>query len=224
MAYAYMPYEGPVVTHDEAVAKGLKRFFPGSICSKGHLSERFTSSYNCIACHHVTTAAYAKAHPEKGAARQTRYREVHPERPLAYRVANRDKAAVRSKAYKQANPERVREDTRRWFAANPGVVQKWRKANPEAFRAQTQRRHARAANAEGTHTAADLKAILKQQRGRCAYCAVDIKTTYTVDHITALSKGGSNWARNIQLACLKCNTSKQDADPLVFARRLGKLL
>ena len=80
-----------------------------------------------------------------------------------------------------------------------------------------------AANAEGTHTAADLKAILKQQRGRCA-CAVDIKTTYTVDHITALSKGGSIWARNIQMACLKCNTSKQDADPLEFARRLGKLL
>ena len=70
MAYAYMPYEGPIVTHAEAVAKGLKRFFSGSTCSNGHISERFTSSYNCIACHHVTTAAYAKAHPEKGAARQ----------------------------------------------------------------------------------------------------------------------------------------------------------
>ena len=98
---AYMPYEGPVVTHDEAVAKGLKRFFPRSTCSKGHISERFTSSYNCIACHYVTTAAYAKAHPEKAAARQTRYREVHPEPASGLPVANKDKAAVRSKAYKQ---------------------------------------------------------------------------------------------------------------------------
>ena len=224
MAKPYVPYEGPIVTHAEAVALGLKRFFPGSICSKGHLSERFTSSYNCIACHGITTLAYQKAHPEKLRVRVYRHREAHPEVGIAYRVANKEKLAADKKAWRKANPEMVRANVRKWFAANPGAVQRWRKANPEGFRAQTQRRKARMANAEGTHTAADLKAILKAQKGRCAYCGVGIKTTYTVDHITALSNGGTNWARNIQLACLKCNTSKQDADPLVFARRLGKLL
>jgi len=225
MAKPYVPYSGPIVTHAEAAANGLKRYFPGSKCRRaGHLSQRFTSSGNCIACADVAATAYDKTHPEKARARQQRYRETHPERPLAYREANKAKIAARSRAYKQANPDRVREDTRRWFAANPGAVQRWRKANPEAFRAQTQRRHARRANAEGTHSAADLKAILRQQKGRCAYCGIDIKTTYTVDHIIALSKGGSNWPRNIQLACLSCNTSKQDADPIEFAQRLGKLL
>lgn len=225
MAKPYVPYEGPIVTHAEAVANGLKRYFLGSKCRRaGHLSERFTSSGNCIACAYAAVAEHAKAHPEKVAARQQRYREAHPERPLAYREANKEKIAQRGRAWKQANPEMVRASVRKWFAANPGAVQRWRKANPEAFRAQTQTRHARMANAEGRHTADDLKALLKQQKGRCGYCGKSIKTTYTVDHIQPLSRGGTNWISNIQLLCLSCNTSKQDADPIEFARRIGKLL
>jgi uncharacterized protein (TIGR02646 family) len=80
------------------------------------------------------------------------------------------------------------------------------------------------ANAEGRHTAADIKGLLKAQNGRCCYCQKSIKTTYTVDHIQPLSRGGTNWIANIQLLCLSCNASKQDADPLDFARRIGRLV
>jgi 5-methylcytosine-specific restriction endonuclease McrA len=190
----------------------------------GHLSERFTTSYNCIACAAVTTAAYAKAHPEQANARQKRYQKAHPEVGLAYRQANKERLDLQRKAWKQANPDMVRANVRKWHASHPEVVKNWRKANPEAYRAQVQTRHAREASAEGKHTAADLKERLKQQKGRCAYCGVSIKTTWTVDHIIALSQGGSNWPHNIQLLCLKCNTSKQDADPIEFARRLGRLV
>lgn len=225
MAKPYVPYEGPIVTRAEAIAKGLKRFFPGSRCRRmGHLSERLVTSGNCVTCHALAGEAYAKAHPEKSRAKTQRYREAHPERPLAYRIANKEKLDVQRKAWKQANPDKVRANVRKWFAANPGAVQRWRKANPEAYRAQTQTRHARMANAEGRHTAADLKDLLKQQNGRCGYCRKSIKTTYTVDHIQPLSRGGTNWISNIQLLCLSCNASKQDADPLEFARRLGRLV
>ena len=225
MAKPYMDYTGPIVTLAEAVAKGLKRYFPGSRCRRAdHLSERFVSSGNCIACATVTVAAYAKAHPEKVLARVKRYQAAYPERPLAYRRVNKAKIAVTNRAWKQANPEMVRANVRKWFAANPGVVQRWRKANPEAYRAQVQTRKALMANAEGRHTADDLKALLKQQNSRCGYCRKSIKTTWTVDHIQPLSRGGTNWITNIQLLCLSCNTSKQDADPLEFARRLGRLV
>ena len=168
--------------------------------------------------------AWAKANPEKAREKTRRWQERNPEKLLAYRQANKEKIAQRGKAWKQANPEMVRANVRKWFAANPGVVQRWRKANPEAFRAQTQTRHARMANAEGRHTAADLKALLKQQNGRCGYCRKSIKTTWTVDHIQPLSRGGTNWISNIQLLCPSCNYSKQDADPIEFARRLGRLV
>jgi len=225
MAKPYVPHEGPVVTHAEATAKGLKRYFSGSRCRRmGHLSERFVSSGNCIACASVTVEAYAKAHPEKVAKRQERYRQAHPEKGPAYRVANKGKIAQRNKAWKQANPEMVRANVRKWFAAHPGTTERWRKANPEAYRAQVQTRHALMVNAEGKHTAADLKLLMKAQKGRCVYCQTNIRAKYSVDHIQALSRGGSNWITNIQLLCLSCNASKQDADPLDFARRIGRLV
>lgn len=225
MAKPYVPYDGPIVTHAEATAKGLKRYFPGSRCRReGHLSERFVSSGNCIACATVTVEAYAKAHPEKVAKRQERYRQTHPEKGPAYRAANKEAIAARGRAWKQANPEMVRANVRKWFAANPGAVAKWRKANPEAWRVQVQTRHALMANAEGKHTAADLKLLMKEQKGRCVYCGTDIKAKYSVDHIKALSRGGSNWISNIQLLCQSCNSSKQDADALDFAKRIGRLL
>jgi 5-methylcytosine-specific restriction endonuclease McrA len=118
----------------------------------------------------------------------------------------------------------VRANVRKWHAANPGAVAKWRKANPEAYRAQVQTRHALMANAEGKHTAADLKLLMKEQKGRCVYCQTDIRAKYSVDHIKALSRGGSNWISNIQLLCQPCNSSKQDADAIDFARRIGRLL
>lgn len=224
MAKPHVPYNGPIVTYAEAVAGGLKRYFIGSVCRRaGHLSERNLNG-NCIACVLISTLAWKKANPAKANANQRRYNKAHPERLHANYLANKDKLRAQRRARRQANPEASRAEVRKWFAAHPGVVQRWRKANPEAYRAQVQTRHAREANAEGSHTGADLEALLKQQNGRCGYCRKSIKTTWTVDHIQPLSKGGTNWISNIQLLCPSCNYSKQDADPLEFARRLGRLV
>ena len=65
------------------------------------------------------------------------------------------------------------------------------------------------------------------QKGKCAYyatCRKSIRNGFHIDHILALSKGGSNWIRNIQLTCASCNLSKQAKHPLVFARQIGLLL
>jgi 5-methylcytosine-specific restriction endonuclease McrA len=79
-------------------------------------------------------------------------------------------------------------------------------------------------DAEGSHTADELKALFQRQRGKCAYCVKSIRDGYHVDHVVALAKGGSNWITNISLACAKCNTSKGAADPIEFARRNGRLI
>lgn len=225
MAKPYVPYDGPIVTCPEARALGLKRYFSGSRCRRmGHLSQRFTSTGNCVTCVAIAVAAHAKAHPEQGLARTKRYQEAHPERPLAYRTANREKINQRGKEWKQANPDKVRANTRKWHAANPHVVKEWRRKNPEAWRAQVQTRHARMANAEGRHTADELSALLRQQNWRCGYCQKSIRKKYTVDHIQPLSRGGTNWITNIQLLCQSCNSAKQDTDPIEYARRIGLLI
>ena len=47
-----------IVTRREAVQRGLKRYFTGKPCPRGHISERWTNIHTCIACSYERRAAY----------------------------------------------------------------------------------------------------------------------------------------------------------------------
>lgn len=42
--------------------------------------------------------------------------------------------------------------------------------------------------------------------GKCAYCGSD--RDLTLDHIVPRSRGGSNCVENLQVLCMKCNTTR----------------
>lgn len=77
-----------------AVAKslGMKRFFTGLPCKRGHYSERLTSSPACIACQSGYGRDYQKANMHKWA---------------AYRSANREQLAARAREYRRENREAI---------------------------------------------------------------------------------------------------------------------
>lgn len=50
----YTDYAGPIVSREEALEKGLKRYFTGVRCSKNHLCERYTSVKRCIYCDDIS--------------------------------------------------------------------------------------------------------------------------------------------------------------------------
>jgi 5-methylcytosine-specific restriction endonuclease McrA len=107
--------------------------------------------------------------------------------------------------------------------------QRWRTANLE---------HVRAYNAEksrlrrglkgnpngGSYTPDDINSIRERQDCRCAACGRgDIKLE--VDHILAITKGGTNDPANIQLLCGSCNKSKHNHDFWEWmARKFGSPL
>jgi 5-methylcytosine-specific restriction endonuclease McrA len=315
MATQYVPYEGPLVTREQAKAKALLHFFSGEPCIRQHLSQRYVSTGACVACQVLylekartkerarkaadpdyreerlkaqrvrqdrwaelhqeqerersarrrTTEhfkdqqrAWAAAHrdqtnetsraryqytkatdpekikakaradywlnPERSRAKRKAWNEQHVEELKAYRAANSDRMAATSKAWALANPDRVAAKTQRWRERYPEKVQQWRKENPEASRAIKQRRRAREREAEGSFTADELKALIKKQAGKCIYCSVALGKGYHADHIIPLMRGGSNWISNIQLLCRSCNSKKWAIDPIVFAKRRGRLL
>ena len=43
----------PVISRIEARQKGVTRYFTGTRCKQGHVSERLTSSGSCIACDRI---------------------------------------------------------------------------------------------------------------------------------------------------------------------------
>jgi hypothetical protein len=50
MADSHIPYVGPIVTRASAIKRGENRYFDGRRCHRGHLSQRYTRNFACVAC------------------------------------------------------------------------------------------------------------------------------------------------------------------------------
>lgn len=79
-------------------------------------------------------------------------------------------------------------------------------------------------SAEGFYGKEDIEFLFSSQKGKCANCLKSIKTSYHIDHIYPVSKGGSNWPSNLQLLCPACNQKKSAKDPLDWAKENGRLI
>lgn len=127
-----------------------------------------------------------------------------------------DCASIRMAKYYESDRERNAEVRKAWAKNNPekrnAVIQNWRKNNPEKERAIKANRSAQKRQIGGKFTAKDIERMLFLQNKMCNACGLDISQKYHVDHIVALSKGGSNWPWNLQLLCPACNVSKHDKD------------
>jgi len=66
---------------------------------------------------------------------------------------------------------------------------------------------------KGGPSAAVRIRVMKRDRFRCTYCGVPgTDAELEVDHIIAVSRGGSHHMSNLTTACRKCNQSKGDRD------------
>lgn len=227
-----MPYDGPIVTRQDAIAAGLKRYFTGRACKRGHLSERALPKSECATCklngradsyasniqdNRAAASKWYHENLERGREYRRNYARSHPEetklRCAAWYLDNKDRAKVNNDIWKTNNKDKVNAFTKRW-----------RDANPEASRAIVRNRRARSKLAEGSHKAADIISIASRQKYKCAGCKISIRAGWHVDHIQPLSRGGSNYPRNLQLLCRDCNLRKHAKHPIVWAQENGRLL
>lgn len=132
---------------------------------------------------------------------------------VAYYSANTDKVKARNAVWWNANREKGRALTRAW-----------NKSNPDLRRVAKHKRRSSVMNAEGAHTAVDIRNILTLQKLKCACCRTGIKNGYHVDHVIPLVSGGGNDKLNLQLLCPTCNLSKSARHPIDFMQSRGFLL
>lgn len=67
--------------------------------------------------------------------------------------------------------------------------------------------------------------VYNQSEGRCVYCGRFIPfDEMTIDHIVPLSKGGTNYEKNLQCCCKECNLMKQDLLERDFYRKMKEIL
>lgn len=216
----------------------------------GHLARRREKYASDPAPHRERAKRYSAENPEKvKSARKARY-QADPEgarrEAAEYRAKNIDKAREsqrkaaarpeakeRQRLWKQENRERLRDLEKLRREKDPDRFRKryrdWVDRDPErASRIHTalaHKRRCRIIEAGGSHTAADLRAILVAQGYSCAYCAANLKRAKRhLDHIMPLALGGSNDRSNLQFTCPPCNLAKGAKHPVDFAQSLGLLI
>jgi hypothetical protein len=223
-----------VITRAQAKARGLKRYFTGQPCKYGHIAERRTASFGCIACLNPKALLRQKRYYEENReeilrALRTAY-VPHPKPPKqsketlnakqrAYYVANRQKWVERDKK-QRSDPvfrKHERERSRLWRAAHRVEenerTREYNRTHPNE-RQRTARKSAHKRRAAmhcvaDAFTHADWECLVSRSLC-CHWCKRPWtkRRRPTHDHVIPLSRGGANTIENSVCACLQCNVQK----------------
>jgi len=109
-----------------------------------------------------------------------------------WRISNADSEAVRRKKWSIDNPEKE--------LAN-------KRAN------ENKRRVRKLKVVSDQINDSKIKELFAEQWGTCYWCFAPL-TDYHLDHITPISRGGTDLISNLCLACVKCNLQKHNKLPI----------
>ena len=192
----------------------------------------YRKSRNAKAC------AISKANPEKGRLAMRRRRAQPGYKQKAAQKYQENQEAIRAyhKLWRAAHPENPAVRKTRYLkrleadeAAVRAAQRAYYLANKDHWPSKVNKRRAAKAGAGGSHTEAEIKALLAKQSEKCANLACIApfkksgKNRFHRDHIVPLSAGGSDSIDNIALLCPRCNLSKHDKLPEEWAKQNGLL-
>jgi hypothetical protein len=214
-----------IVTRKEAKALGLKFYFTGKPCKRGHISKRRTCDGRCVKCDQTTEYKAADA------ARNKAWREKNPEKKKAslqaWRAANPEKKKVSDDAWYAGNIESEKQRTRARYESDKekwnSDASKWAKSNPEKRKATcsawARNNKPSVAAAGSRYRSTKLRATpawANHDLIRAIYEESDRRTRLTgirhhVDHIVPLKSTrvcGLHWEGNLQVLTQAENDSK----------------
>lgn len=203
-----------VISRDDAISMGMKYYFTGIPCSRGHVSKRIVSSWGCHQCRLDMTR---RKRIEIGCIPWSRNEEEKKERRRLslkrYRERNAEKVKLSQEKFKIKNPDRYK-----------AIKKKWSANNKESLAIKSQNRRARNSK-NGGQLSKDIKSrLFKLQKGRCACCGLPLGNDFHLDHIVPIALGGRNDDSNTQLLRAICNIKKGFKDPVAYMQSLGFLL
>lgn len=193
-----------VISRAEATARGLKRYFTGIPCKRGHVAERAVINASCFACaSDIAKKSYQKD-PNSRIARRMRNYEGNKD---AERVKMRE-AYLKRKA---DNPDTNRLAYQAHRERRIAESREWAKANPERRRAQHVKRKAAKKNAVPAWYGEFDDFVMREAAGLCALRERMTGYAWQIDHMVPLQAReacGLHCAENIQVIPATVNNSK----------------
>lgn len=199
------------ISRSIARRRRLKRYFTKIPCVHDHIAERYVSSAGCVECTFIRYKKWYKSNLKIA-------REISNSSRKRWRKNNLKKARALDRKWYKENSKSVCLKNSRWRKNNSKkadiATKRWRKKNYKKYRIISRtmaiRRRSRFLKAKGAHKPSDINRIFDKQNGKCVglECGKHINRGYHIDHKKPLSRGGSNYPRNIQLLCQRCNQSK----------------
>lgn len=124
-----------IISRAEAKARGLKRYFTGVPCKRGHVAERYVNKSTCAECDRIRKPKDPDRAKELCRIRAQRWRTTEKFQRWRFRYyeENRDRLLEASRKWAAENKEKVLEKGRRWNARNPAArlaaSQRWKENN-----------------------------------------------------------------------------------------------
>jgi hypothetical protein len=200
-----------IVTRKDAIAAGLKAYFTGKPCKRGHIAKRYTANFTCSTC-------FAESLPK------------YEDKRKAWFAANAERRKAEAKVYRETNKPRILEKKRRYRAENPDKCRKtaqnwnknnrekrnelsrlWRKANKDFMLDMKAKRRAEFLNRIPAWLTDEDRSIIRQKYRLAAELSRTIGVQWHVDHIIPLcgkTVSGLHVPSNLQVIPAKENMSK----------------
>lgn len=126
------------ISKKEAASIGLRKYYTGVPCKRGHLSERFIGNGGCCQCKYERE----KENPEKKKENDKKYRESHKDKiretQKQWVKSNPEKNSATKKRYADKHPERVKNSSKKSYHKHKvkrlAYNQEWSKNNADKRR------------------------------------------------------------------------------------------
>lgn len=199
-----------IISRDDARSAGLKRFFLGEKCGKGHVSERLVSNGSCVVCHAARSLAAYHKNPEATITRviaaRNEDRAKHNEKRRDYWARNKGILNEKRREFRVLNPDVVK----RWDSESSKKKQYWRTPSGRSLYSSRRKKMSRVLWADRD----TIKSFYEEAR----YFGMEI------DHIVPLTHPlvcGLHVEDNLQLLSKSTNSQKGNRfDPLTFVHEV----
>jgi len=129
----------PLLSREAAKEQGLKFYFNGIPCQKGHLVERYTATRRCVICSKVYTKIYHETHKAKLQKYLKEYqlknKVILAKKKKTYQDARKPEILAYAKEYRKENAEKINKNLKQYRIENPEKIRAmqklYRERNPE---------------------------------------------------------------------------------------------